>query len=268
MKLMSRLGSLAVWLARLILLALLVDGVYLAHIWPDWSRLARQAVPESRFMQDYRQQARADGRLPPMSWQVVSIEIIPEHLIQAVLIAEDDRFYQHRGFDLIALREVLREGLEEGRLARGASTISQQTVKNLYFSPERKLLRKWHEAVFTWAMEVRLSKRRILEIYLNIAEFGRGVYGLQAAARHYWGREVAQLTLRQAAELAASLPSPVRHNPRTRTRFFSNHADRIEQRLRHRLGSGQAQDAGQGPRNAALPQDMFDSDAALDAEYD
>jgi len=144
-----------------------------------------------------------------------------------VLVAEDRRFYEHSGFDLVAIREALGYNLGRGELLVGASTISQQTVKNLYLSSSRDPLRKWHEVVLTWGLESNLRKSRILELYLNIAEFGRGIYGVQAAAQAYYGVDVDRLTLVQAAELAACLPSPVKHNPMTRTERFQRRSQRI-----------------------------------------
>ncbi len=117
--------------------------------------------------------------------------------------------------------------LSKQRMVYGASTISQQTVKNLFLSPSRDPLRKWHELVLTLGMERNLSKQRILEYYLNVAEFGRGIYGVDAAARHYWDVPVYRLGRREAIELAATLPSPVRHNPATRTRAFNKRVQRI-----------------------------------------
>jgi monofunctional biosynthetic peptidoglycan transglycosylase len=113
------------------------------------------------------------------------------------------------------------------RLIFGGSTISQQTVKNVFLSPSRNPLRKWHELLLTIGMERNLSKQRVLEHYLNLAEFGRGIYGVDAAARYYWGKPASRLTDRQAIELAATLPSPVKNNPKTRTRSFENRVKKI-----------------------------------------
>ena len=117
--------------------------------------------------------------------------------------------------------------LSRKKLVYGASTISQQTVKNIFLSPSRNPLRKWHELVLTIGMERNLSKERILEQYLNVAEFGRGLYGVDAAARYYWGIPASALTSSQAVELAAPLPSPTRNNPKTRTRSFQNRVKKI-----------------------------------------
>ena len=117
--------------------------------------------------------------------------------------------------------------LELGKFRYGGSTISQQTIKNLYFSSARNPLRKWHELVLTLAMEMKVSKQRILTTYLNIAEFGEGIYGVEAAAQYYWHVPANQLDDYQAAQLAATLPSPKKNNPQTRTRYFTQRVERI-----------------------------------------
>lgn len=221
-----------------------LDAYYLAGIWPDWEALAdRSRMPRSQFIRDYQARRWSADRLPVLRWRPVPLARIPRHVVRAVLIAEDARFYQHAGFDLVAIRAAFRYNLRHRRILRGASTISQQTAKNLFLTPSRNPLRKWHEAVLTWAMERNLSKDRILEIYLNIVELGLGIYGVEAAAWAYWNRPAAALDLRQAAELAATLPSPRRHNPRTRTAFFRAHADKVARRL----ARGTGRDGRPGP---------------------
>jgi len=215
------------WTVRVALILLIVDLFYLAVTWPDWKKLSSGPVPKSRFMRDYERGAAADRSLPRMRWQPVALAAIPKYVLRAVVVAEDSRFYEHSGFDLIAFREAMQYNWKEGRLAFGASTISQQTAKNLFLTASRNPVRKWHELVLTWGMERNLSKRRILEIYLNDAEFGAGVYGIAAAARVYWDVDVAQISPRQAAELAATLPSPLKNNPATRTEQFERRAQKI-----------------------------------------
>jgi monofunctional biosynthetic peptidoglycan transglycosylase len=234
------------WAAYVAAVLLLVDGFFLSRLWPDWSSLAHGPVPKSRFIRAYEQQQLYRRGWPVLRWQPVALKSIPEPVVRAVVIAEDARFFEHAGFDLAAIREAIEYNLQEGRFARGASTISQQTAKNLFLTPARDPLRKWHEAILTWAMERRLSKRRILELYLNIAEFGRGIYGVEAAARSYWNRPVARLNLDQAAGLAACLPSPRRNNPHTRTRFYQRHHAKIKARLERALGYTDAERGGEG----------------------
>jgi len=184
-------------------------------------------VQRSRFIVRYEieQAGRADW--PPLRWNPVPLARIAPGMRRAAIVAEDARFYEHGGVDVLALRDAMKSNLEEKRLAYGASTISQQTVKNLFLSPSRNPLRKWHELLLTLAMERNLGKERILEHYLNIAEFGRGIYGVDAAARYYWGIPASRLSAGQAIELAATLPSPVQDNPRSRTAAFARRVRKI-----------------------------------------
>jgi hypothetical protein len=135
---------------------------------------------------------------------------MPAHVYRAVLAAEDDGFFQHEGFDVRGIQRAVEINLAERRLARGGSTISQQVVKNLFLGHDRTIARKLQEAFLTWQLEARVPKTRILELYLNLAHWGPGVYGVGAAAEAYFGRPVAEITLREAAFLAAILPSPNR----------------------------------------------------------
>ena len=219
------------WLAVLVTGLVLADIYWLSTIWPDWDALATGPVPESSLIRQYRQRANIDSRLPDVRWQPVELNNIPYVLRRAVIIAEDGRFYQHDGVDFKAIRNAWDYNLSHMTVRYGASTISQQTVKNLFLSNERNLLRKWHELILTWQMEQRLSKDRILELYLNIAQFGPGIFGVQAASYYYWGRPVWTVNRRQAAELAASLPSPTKNNPGRYTPAFAARYNSIYQRM-------------------------------------
>ena len=224
---MSLLARLWRWTWRILLILVLIDAGYLIGIWPDWEQYRRGPVPESNFIRAYRAEQAQRSDWPPLRWSPVPLESIPQGVIRAVVVAEDSRFYEHAGVDLEALRQAMETNLSEQRMAYGASTISQQTVKNLFLSRSRNPLRKWHELVITLGMERSLSKKRILELYLNVAEFGRGIYGVDAAAKHYWGIPVHRLSNRQAIELAATLPSPLRSNPATRSKAFQRRVRKI-----------------------------------------
>ncbi len=213
------------------LILLAIDVLYLVHIWPDWTQFGQGPVSKSRFIQTYEARRQTDKSLPPLQWQPVPLSRIPSQVRRAVIVAEDARFYRHPGFDLIAFREAMSYNLQTGQLKYGASTLSQQTVKNMFFTASRNPLRKWHELILTLGMEFKVSKKRILLTYLNIAEFGKGIYGVEAAARHYWGRSIAEVSYWQAAQLAATLPSPIKHNPQTRTARFQERAERIYERM-------------------------------------
>ena len=150
---------------------------------------------------------------PRQRW--VPLKRISPWLRQAVVASEDDRFRLHHGFDFELLWQAALRNWEQGRLAAGGSTITQQLAKNPCFSPERSLLRKIKEAIMTARLELWLDKDRILELYLNVVEWGQGIFGAEAAARHYFGKSAAALTKREAAQLAVMLPAPLKRSPRS-----------------------------------------------------
>ena len=215
------------WGSLLLLVLILIDVGYLVGIWPQWESYRKGPIQRSSFILEYESERHHHPDWPKLRWNPVSIKNIPQAMIRAVIAAEDSRFYEHDGVDLEALKEAMEYNLSEKRMVYGASTISQQTVKNIFLTPSRNPLRKWHELWLTIGMERNLSKKRILEHYLNVAEFGRGIYGVDAAARYYWGIPVNRLTSRQAIELAATLPSPVNNNPRTATKSFRKRVRKI-----------------------------------------
>ena len=149
----------------------------------------------------------------------VPLSRISPELQHAVIAAEDGRFYEHWGVDWKQVELVAEEARETGEVPRGASTITQQLVKNLYFTTHRNPLRKVAEWVLAPLAEVLIGKQRILEIYLNVAEWGPGIYGAEAAAKHHYGTTAARLSRDQAARLAAILPSPLRRRPARMDRY-------------------------------------------------
>ena len=162
------------------------------------------------------------------SW--VSLEEMSPHLARSVIASEDNRFCVHTGVDWSAVKTVVNEYRDEGRL-RGASTISMQTAKNLYLWPGRSVVRKALEAGLVYALEWAWSKERIMEVYLNIVEFGPGIYGAQAAAQHHFGRDSADLTFVQAASLAAILPDPLNRDPTRKNKAMGMRVQRIRSSL-------------------------------------
>ncbi len=205
-------------------------------------------------MEQRAREARREGRELVIQQQWVPLKDISANLRRAVLTSEDDRFYQHAGIDWKALAtevhyqadttfswwspkdlHALWDALEYARAHRsdikGRSTITQQVAKNLYFSSRRSLVRKVAEAVVAKRLELILSKERILEIYLNVAEWGPGIFGAQAAAQTYFHRSASQLTLEQAAALAATLPQPLSSNPDYRPSRMNWRKDLILDRL-------------------------------------
>lgn len=215
------------WSGRIFLLLVIIDVGYLIGIWPDWEQYKTGPVRGSSFISNYELEQRGHPDWPELRWNPISLAKIARGMQRAAVVAEDSRFYEHDGIDIEAFKDAMEHNLSEKRMVYGASTISQQTVKNLFLSPSRNPLRKWHELLLTLSMERNLSKKRILEQYLNVVELGRGIYGVDAAARYYWGVPASRLTNRQAIELAATLPSPVKNNPRTRTKSFQRRVAKI-----------------------------------------
>jgi len=153
------------------------------------------------------------GERPIRDYRWRSTDRISQHLPRAVVAAEDARFFQHRGFDWEEVRRARRDAEARGRAMRGASTLTQQLIKNLYFTTHRNPVRKAYEWALTPPAEWILGKDRILELYVNVVEFGPGRFGAEAAARHHYGIGAADLSRHQAASLAAVLPAPLQRRP-------------------------------------------------------
>ena len=189
---------------------LLVAGLvgYLFFWLPDVSILVDDHPETTAFIELTRERFEREGKPGRIRQTWVELEDVSPALVEAVLIAEDDRFYFHQGFDFTELMNALEANLTANRVVRGGSTLSQQLVKNLYLSPERSYTRKINEALLTWKLEHSLSKDRILEIYLNVAEWGDGIFGVEEAARYYFRKPAADLRDREAVSLAARLPNP------------------------------------------------------------
>ncbi|MCL4745721.1 MAG: monofunctional biosynthetic peptidoglycan transglycosylase [Burkholderiaceae bacterium] len=160
------------------------------------------------FMSDRLERMREKDPKARLKQRWVPYAQISPHLGRAVIAAEDARFTIHEGVDWEAIEKAIGDNLRKGRVVRGGSTITMQLAKNLFLSGERSYLRKAQEVAITYMIEAVMSKRRILEIYLNVAEWGEGVFGAEAAARHYWNVPASQLGPNQAATLAAMLPRP------------------------------------------------------------
>ena len=155
----------------------------------------------------------------------VPLSRISPYLIKAVLIAEDDKFWEHEGFDYEAIRKALEKDIKRKNFKLGGSTITQQLVKNLYLSPVKNPFRKLREALITWRIERVLSKKRILELYLNVAEWGdHGIFGIEEASRHYYGKPASLLDAQEASRLAAILPNPRKYSPLGNSRYVTNRA--------------------------------------------
>jgi monofunctional biosynthetic peptidoglycan transglycosylase len=194
-------------LGALVLAVAAVQAWFFAHVlWWRWFEPSGTA-----FMQARLERMREKDPRAKLKHRWVAYERISVQLKRAVVAAEDAKFAGHEGFDWEAIQKALERNVKRGRVVAGASTISQQLAKNLFLSGERSWLRKGQEAAITWMLEAVMSKRRILELYLNFAEWGEGVFGAEAAARHHFGVSAAALGPEQAAWLAVILPSPRRY---------------------------------------------------------
>ncbi|MCX5723404.1 MAG: monofunctional biosynthetic peptidoglycan transglycosylase [Nitrospirae bacterium] len=194
---------------------------------PNVSTLRTTNPTVTALMAARQTQAEAQGHAVGRQWVWVPLSRISSHLRQAVVAAEDAAFFTHEGFDWEGIKNAAKYNLEAGELKRGGSTITQQLAKNLYLSSDRSLFRKAREALITRALEHQLTKERILELYLNVAEWGEGVYGAEAAARHHFKKSAQDLTADEAAWLAAILPSPRRYDPIRKTPALTRRHDRI-----------------------------------------
>ena len=220
----------------LVLLACIaVPAAALGLIWlitlPNVAAL-RTTNPTTTALMDARlEQVGAGGTRLPRHWVWVPLSRISPHLRRAVIAAEDASFFTHEGFDWEGMKDAALYDLEQGSLKRGGSTITQQLAKNLYLSSERSIFRKAQEALITRSLEHHLSKERILELYLNVAEWGTGVYGAEAAARHHFKKSASELTEEEAAWLAAILPSPRRYDPLRKTTALVRRYERVLHRM-------------------------------------
>ncbi|MBI4989259.1 MAG: monofunctional biosynthetic peptidoglycan transglycosylase [Rhodocyclales bacterium] len=191
-------------LAFLVLLLLAWQGWYLG--WVVWWKFVNPAT--TSFMSLRLDELREKDPRAELKRQWAPYERVSAHLKRAVIAAEDARFSEHEGFDWEGIQKALEKNQKKGRIVAGGSTITQQLAKNLFLSGDKTPWRKAQEAVITLMLETVMDKRRILEIYLNVVEWGPGVFGAEAAARHYYGLSAAQLSSEQAARLAVLLPNP------------------------------------------------------------
>lgn len=215
-------------IALLVVMVLAYEAWIFAHVWwyvdhnPSATAFMerRLAVLQEKMGDD----AELKHRWVP--YQKISI-----NLKRALIAAEDSKFLEHEGFDIEGIEKALKKNEKKGKVVAGGSTISQQLAKNLFLSGERSYLRKGQEAIITLMLEKMMPKRRILEIYLNVIEWGEGVYGAEAAARHYYRTSAANLSSYQAARLAAMVPNPRRYERLPNSPYIARQAARIEARM-------------------------------------
>ncbi len=206
---------------------LLLAGIGFCFLYPDISKLKKENPVTTSFMKDREEEWRERGKTLTIQQKWIPLHRISPYLVKAVLIAEDDKFYQHEGFDFEAIQKAIEKDIKQKKFKFGGSTISQQLAKNLYLSPSKNPLRKVMEAFLTWRIETTLSKKRILELYLNLVEWGEGIFGIEAASFHYFGKPAADLTPDEAARLASVLPNPRRYNPAGTSRYVEGRSRTI-----------------------------------------
>ncbi len=216
--------------------------VALVRVGPiDVNGLARRAPERSALMKQREREARAKGRRYHESRHWVALERMSPRLRDAVLVAEDARFFSHDGFDWNEIRHSARRNLRARRVVRGGSTITQQLAKNLWLSTSQTPWRKFEEMILAVRLERALTKRRILELYLNTIEWGDGVYGADAAARHWFGVSAGSLDAGQAVRLAAVIINPRRYSPTDPSKRIQNRIRIIASRLRKRGAMSEAE---------------------------
>jgi len=219
---------------RWVVLVMLAVGGWLAveiWTWPLVGRLAVERPATTAFIEQYRAEQRAHGRPDRVAREWTPYAAISPALKRAVLVAEDVDFFSHHGFAIREMQSALEEAVRDRELPRGASTITQQLAKNLWLSKSRSPIRKAREAVLTWQLERALSKRRILELYLNVVELGPGLYGVGAASQRYFGKPAAALDEHEAAQLAAVLPKPSTWHPGSTSAGYRRRVAAIERRM-------------------------------------
>jgi monofunctional biosynthetic peptidoglycan transglycosylase len=183
------------------------------------------------FMDQRLEGLRAKDPAATLKHEWVNYPRIAQSLKLAVIAAEDTSFVDHEGFDWKGIEKALEKNQKKGKVVAGGSTITQQLAKNLFLSGERSYVRKGQEALITWMIESQMDKDRILEIYLNVVEWGNGVFGAEAAARHYYGVPAAQLSREQAARLAAMLPRPQFYDRNRNSAYLAKRVPVILQRM-------------------------------------
>ena len=196
---------------RLAIIALAILAAWLLFEWirfPDVREYADEAPETTAFMEQRKKELAREGEEATIDYRFVPYERISSNFRRAVLVSEDNAFWDHEGVDVEGFKEAMKRNWEEKSLGAGGSTITQQLAKNLYLSPSRNPVRKLREFLIARSLEKHLSKKRILELYLNVVELGERVYGAEAAARHYFGKSAGSLSPREAALLAGALPNP------------------------------------------------------------
>ncbi len=223
---MRVLKNILILLTLLVIVYLVIDvGRY--FVFPNIASLKENKPGKTAFMEYREEMWQEKGIEKKIKNTWVPLSRISPYVVKAVIIAEDDKFWSHEGFDFEAMQQALEKDIKKKKFQAGGSTISQQLAKNLYLSPSKNPVRKIKEAIITWRMEKELPKKRIIELYLNVAEMGDGVFGVEAAAQTHYQKHASGLTAREAATLASILPNPRRYKPNGASLYVENRSERI-----------------------------------------
>lgn len=198
------------------------------------------------LMKQRMNEAKRKGKPYRINQVWIPLSRVSPYLIDAVIVSEDASFFSHQGIDWYEVKESIKKNFERGKIVRGASTITMQVAKNLFLSTSRNPLRKFVEVLIALRMEQKLSKRRILEIYLNIVELGDGIFGVESASRRYFGKSASELTLEESARLVSIIPSPLRYTPNSSKKFVNWRTKLILNRLlaREKIKAGFSNESG------------------------
>jgi monofunctional biosynthetic peptidoglycan transglycosylase len=210
-----------------ILFVAFILSIAVYFFYPEVANLKKHNPKKTSFMEYRENQWKEEGKKIAIRQYWVPLSRVSSYMAKAVIIAEDDKFWSHSGFDFDAMEKSFEKDLKEKKFKFGGSTISQQLAKNLYLTPSKNPMRKIKEAILTWRIEKNISKRRILELYLNVAEWGEGIFGIEAASRRYYGKSAAELSADEAAHLAAVLPNPRKYNPTVNSKFVARRSQII-----------------------------------------
>ena len=217
-------------IGRLLLVMGLCGGAWALWL-PDVRPLKKHPPKSTAYIELRKKEAARSGRALNLRWTWVGYDAISEHLKSAVVTAEDDTFYQHDGVDWAAIKAAWKRDLKEGQLRAGGSTISMQLARNLYLSPSKNPLRKIKEILIAQRLDRTLGKRRELELYLNVVEWGRGIFGCEAAAKAYFNKTCADLSPDEAVAMAVVLPNPRRWDPSKPGPYIERNSARIVARM-------------------------------------
>ncbi|MCU0288360.1 MAG: monofunctional biosynthetic peptidoglycan transglycosylase [Acidobacteria bacterium] len=215
----------------ILLCAIPLAAAYLYLTIPDVEYLKMENPQTTAIIEQRKEEAKKSGKTLKIRQNWVSFNAIPNLLKNTVRVSEDAGFYQHEGIDYYELKESVRRNLKEGKKARGGSTITQQLAKNLFLSTEKSYYRKFKEMLIAKKLEKHLSKDRIFTIYLNVIEFGNGIFGVEAGAEYFFHKPVSQLSLNEILRLVAVIPKPLKVTPLSNSNYLKWRANLLLDRL-------------------------------------